>query len=214
MYHRATFLACLAAVSLAGCTTPAMRYPNATPEEVAAARYVDGGPAKLTLYTMINNRSESGAHSSLMISAPSQRVVFDPAGSVRARNVPEVDDVLYGVTPEVADFYARAHARETYRVRIQSIEVPPEVAEQALRTVQAYGPVSQSGCTRATSSVLSQLPGFEGIHRTWFPNNLADQVARMPGVTEQVLREEDSDDKALAVAAFEQSAAPDDQPSR
>lgn len=213
MFHRATFLAGLAALALAGCT-PSMHYPNATPEQVAAARYVDSGPTKLTLYTMISNRSEAGAHSSLMISAPSQRVVFDPAGSVRANNVPEVDDVLYGVTPEVAEFYARAHARETYRVRIQSIEVPPEVAEQALRAAQAYGPVSQSFCTQATSSVLSQLPGFEGIHRTWFPRSLADQLAQMPGVTEQVLREQDSDDKQLAVAAFEQSAAADDQPSR
>ncbi|MBE9638331.1 hypothetical protein [Salipiger mangrovisoli] len=214
MYHRATFLAGLAALTLAGCSTPAMRYPNATPEEVAAARYVDSGPSRLTLYTMINNRSDSGAHSSLMISAPSQRVVFDPAGSVRARNVPEVDDVLYGVTPEVAEFYARAHARETYRVRIQSVEVPPEVAEQALRAVQAYGPVSQTRCTQATSTILSQLPGFEGISRTWFPNSLADQLAQFPGVTDRVLREEDSDDKQLAVAAFEQSAGPDGQPNQ
>ncbi|WP_226627109.1 hypothetical protein [Alloyangia pacifica] len=207
MFHRATVLAALAALALAGCTTPSNQYPNATPEEVAAARYVDGGPTKLTLYTMINNTSNAGAHSSLMISAPSQRVVFDPAGSVRARNVPEVDDVLYGVTPEVADFYARAHARESFRVRIQSVEVPPEVAEQALRAVEAYGPVSQSRCTRATSSVLGELPGFERIGRTWFPNSLADEFAQLPGVTEQVLREADSDDKRLAVAAFEESAA-------
>ncbi|MCT4373206.1 hypothetical protein CLG85_024100 [Yangia mangrovi] len=206
MLYRATGLAALAALALAGCTTPSNQYPNATPEEVAAARYVAGGPATLTLYTMINNTSNAGAHSSLMISAPSQRVVFDPAGSVRARNVPEVDDVLYGVTPEVADFYARAHARESFRVRIQSVEVSPQVAEQALRAVEAYGPVSQSHCTQATSSVLSQLPGFEGISRSWFPNSLAKDFSQLPGVTEQVLREEDSDDKTLAVAAFEESA--------
>lgn len=206
MLNRATVLAALAALALAGCTTPSNQYPNATPEEVAAARYAADGPPTLTLYTMINNTSNAGAHSSLMVSAPSQRVVFDPAGSVRARNVPEVDDVLYGVTPEVADFYARAHARESFRVRIQSVEVSPEVAEQALRAVEAYGPVGQSRCTQATSTVLSQLPGFEGISRSWFPNSLAEEFARLPGVTEQVLREEDSDDKTLAVAAFEESA--------
>ncbi|MCA0996186.1 hypothetical protein [Alloyangia pacifica] len=214
MFYRATFLAGLAALTLAGCTTPAMRYPNATPEEVAAARYVDGGPPALTLYTMINNRSDAGAHSSLMISAPSQRVIFDPAGSVRARNVPEVDDVLYGVTPEVERFYARAHARETYRVRIQRIEVSPEVAERALKMVQAHGPVSQTQCTVATSGVLSQLPGFEGVGRTWFPNKLADELAAMPGVTEQVLREQDADDKTLAIAAFEQRSGDSDQLSQ
>lgn len=212
MFFRVTCLAGLAALVLSGCASPVARYPNASPEEVAAARYAADGPPTLTLYTMINNRSNAGAHSSLMISAPSQRVVFDPAGSVRARNVPEVDDVLYGVTPAVADFYARAHARETFRVRIQSIEVPPEVAEEALRIVQGYGRVGQTGCTRATSTVLSQLPGFEQIQRTWFPTNLADQLAAVPGVSDRVLREQDADDKTLAVAAFEESAA--DQPSQ
>ena len=57
----------------------------------------------------------------------SQRVIFDPAGTVRLSAVPERGDVLYGISPKVADFYARAHARETFHVVIQEIEVSPDI---------------------------------------------------------------------------------------
>lgn len=201
MLFRAAVFAGLTALALAGCTTPGARRANATPEEVAAAAYHHPGPPAITLYTMISNSTDAGAHSSMMISAPSQRVVFDPAGSVRADYLVEADDVLYGITPRIEGFYERAHARKTYRVRIQRVEVSPEVAERALRLAQGYGSVPQAQCTVATSGVLTQLPGFETIKRTWFPVKLADQLAEMPGVTERVLREDDADDKALAIAA-------------
>ncbi len=207
MRLRAAILAGLAAFVLSGCDVPGSKLPDSTPQQVAAARYQFPGPPALTLYTMINERSGAGAHSSIMINAPSQRVIFDPAGSVRAKNVPELGDVLYGITPAVAKFYASAHARETFSVRIQRIEVSPAVAEQALRIVQGYGKVGSAKCTVATSGVLRQLPGFEGIRSTWFPNNLADQLARFPGVTETYLREDDSEDKSVAIAEFEAQAA-------
>ena len=62
----------------------------------------------------------------------SQRVIFDPAGTVRLNAVPERGDVLFGITPQVEDFYARAHARETYHVVIQEIDVTPETAESVI----------------------------------------------------------------------------------
>jgi hypothetical protein len=153
---------------------------------------------------MINNRSDAGAHTALMINAPSQRVVFDPAGSVRFQSVPEIDDVLYGITPEVAEVFESAHARETYRVRVQTVAVAPEVAERALRLVQAHGAAGSAQCSKATSAVLRQLPGFEGIGSHWYPSKLADDFARLPGVTERVRREMDDDDKSLAVRAYEE----------
>lgn len=194
-------MAATAAVLLAGCGSP-HNLPDAKPEEVARLAYSHDGPPAITLYTMINNRSGAGAHTSIMINA-SQRVVFDPAGSVRAKNVPEVGDVLYGITPAVKDFYERAHARETYHVRIQRIEVTPEVAEQALRLAQARGSVPQAQCTLSTSGILSQLPGFESVGSTWFPNSLAEKFAELPGVEERKLYEDDEDDKAIAIAEFE-----------
>lgn len=211
---RAAVLTGFVALALAGCAAQSRMGPDATPEEVAAARYRHDGPPALTLYTMMNVRSNAGAHSSIMVNAPSQRVIFDPAGSVRAKNVPERGDVLYGITPQVAEFYASAHARDNYYVRIQRIEVPPEVAEKALQIVQNYGAVSSAQCTVATSAVLRQLPGFESIGSTWFPNKLADRVAEIPGVTEKILREDDARDKGIAIAEFEAQTEAAAQPAQ
>lgn len=176
--------------------------PYASPEEVARAAYRHDGPPELTLYTMIDNNTGSGAHTSLLINA-SQRVIFDPSGSVDMPAAPEIDDVLYGITPKVREMYESAHARNTYRVRIQTVFVTPEVAERAMRLAQANGPVGATQCTSATARILRQLPGFQSVGSTLFPNTLANRFARLPGVQERVLRENDSDDKARAIAAME-----------
>ncbi len=212
MNLRAAGLATLVALALAGCSTPGDHRPNATMEQIAAASYQQDCPPAIPLYTMINNRTEEGAHSSIMINAPSQRIIFDPAGSVRADYITEADDVLYGVTPTFESFYERAHARETYRVRIQRVEVPAAVAEQALRLAVSNGSVMQSYCARSTSSILAQLPGFDAVSPTWFPKKLAEQMSRMPGVTDRVLRETDNDDKSLAIALYREHLAQGDRP--
>ena len=173
---------------------------------ISSASYRHDGPTALTLYTMINNRSGAGAHTSRMINA-SQRVIFDPAGTVRLSAVPERGDVLYGVNPAVADFYARAHARETFHVVIQRIEVPPAVAEQALQLAMARGSVASAQCAVATAAILRQLPGFESISSTWFPRRLMNSFEALPGVQTTKIFENDSDDKAVAVAQFERALA-------
>lgn len=184
---------------LAACATNTRVDDLAT---VQAARYVHDGPPALTLYTMINNTSEAGAHTSLMINA-SERVVFDPAGSVTFAQVPERNDVLYGITPPLARAYASAHARSTYRVQVQRIEVSPEVAELALQLAKEAGPVPQAYCAQSTGRILQQLPGFESIRPTFFPRNLSSQFAKLPGVKESVLREDDEDDKQIAIDRLE-----------
>ncbi|MCK0151647.1 hypothetical protein MWU54_16515 [Marivita sp. S6314] len=197
----------LALLVLAGCGGGVTDLrPDASLEEVSRAAYSHPGPPALTLYTMINNRSGAGAHTSLMING-SQRIIFDPAGTVRLSAVPERDDVLYGVTPGVADFYARAHARETYHVVIQRVQVSPEVAERAMRLAMSAGPVASAQCSLSTSAILRQLPGFENIGSTWFPKRLMDDFAQIPGVQTTKIFENDSDDKAVAIAQFEQAVA-------
>lgn len=197
-------LAGLAMLALVGCGAGAELRPDASPEVISSASYRHPGPPALTLFTMINNRSGAGAHTSLMING-SQRVIFDPAGSVRLSAVPQRGDVLYGITPGVADFYARAHARETYHVVMQTIEVSPEVAERALRLAIANGPVASAQCALSTAAILRQLPGFESIGSTWFPKRLMDDFAELPGVRTQKIFENDSDDKSVAIAQYEQS---------
>lgn len=206
MNLRAFVVSACAAIALAGCAANSPG-PDASVEQVAAAIYRHDGPSELTLYTMISNGSGAGAHTSLLINAPSQRAIFDPAGSVRLNAVPEINDVLYGITPRVRDFYERAHARETYHVRIQTVRVSPEVAEAALKLAQARGPVGAAKCAASTSELLSKLPGFEAISGTWYPNKLAEQFARLPLVTDRKLYENDADDKQVAIDAFEAEQA-------
>jgi hypothetical protein len=188
-----------APLALAGCGAQAVWAPD---NVVNAAMVAGTGPSSLTLYTMRNTNSGNGAHTALMINA-SQRVMFDPAGSFKSPSIPERNDVLFGITPAIEDYYVSFHSRETFFVDGQRIVVPPEVAEKALQLAMANGPVAQAACTRATSAILGQLTGFETIRSTFFPNNLRDAVAKLPGVEFTVYSESDSDDKSIAAAQID-----------
>ncbi len=205
MSLRALGLAFLTLLSLAGCASDTTS-TDAAPEVVRQAAYRHPGPPRLTLFTMVSNNTGAGAHTSLMING-SQRVIFDPAGSVRHSAVPEVRDVLYGITPRIASFYESAHARTSYHVVIQEVEVPAAVAEKALVLAQQRGPVGQLFCTQSTSSILSELPGFESISPTLFPKGLSRQFGAYPGVTTRTLYEDDDDDKRVAIEQFNAAQA-------
>jgi len=200
----------LLGASALGLTACGAAEPVSTPQSVLSARaYAHPGPKMLTLFTMKSTSSDRGMHTGLMINA-SQRVIFDPAGTFGGDVaqqpwgylVPENNDVHFGITDEIADFYARYHARMTYYVLRQDLPVSAAQAEAALRAAMSYGAVPKAHCTVAATRVLRQVPGFEGITETWFPDRLSDQIALFAGVTTREYRENDSDDKALAAAAF------------
>ncbi|WP_342078027.1 hypothetical protein [Yoonia sp. SS1-5] len=181
-------------LALSACTAQEVWAPD---DVVARAIYRGTGPKSLTLYTMRNVGSDNGAHTALMIDA-SQRVMWDPAGSWVQSRMPERNDVLFGVTPELERYYVSFHARVTYYVVGQRIEVSPEVAEMALNLSMKAGPVAQANCTRTTSRILRALPGFQSLPQTWFPGTLSDAFGELPGVTTREYRETDADDKRIA----------------
>jgi hypothetical protein len=191
MISRRAVLAGLPLV-LAGCTGQSVIAP---PEDIARVAYHHDGPPALTLITVKNVGTENGAHTGLMIAA-SQRVIFDPAGSFGHPSIPENNDVLFGITPRVEAAYLSYHARLSFYAITQTVQVPPQVAEQALALARAYGPVAKANCARATVDILHQLPGFESLHFTLFPDNLEAQFARLPGVVRQEYREYDPDDNS------------------
>jgi len=199
---RSLVLALGAMVFLAGCATESVWAPD---DAVARAAYRHDGPPRLTVYTMINNNSGGGAHTSLMING-SQRVVFDPAGSFKHDTIPERNDVLFGITPPVEDVYTRYHARKTFHVQIQRLDVSPELAERAIQLVKANGPVPSAQCSLATSRILGEL--FPGQIRTsWFPRKTAEDFGKIPGVTEEKLYEYDGDDNSNVLAAWDPARA-------
>lgn len=188
MLFRVAAALCTGAI-LVGCAPPPA-IPYASDKRVAAVAYRAPGPDTITVITMINNRTGNGAHSAIMINGK-QRVIFDPAGSFVNERVPEQDDVLYGVTPAVLAGYKSAHARSTYHVVTQTVEVTPEQASTALRLAIENGPVSRSMCTNAATGLLQKVPGFADIQQTYWPDKLMEQMAARPGVVEERYYEDD-----------------------
>lgn len=177
--------------SLAACAAP--RPDEASAERVAASVYVPAGPPKLTLFTVVNNSSGSGGHTGLLVSA-SEQVIFDPAGSFTHADIAKRGDVLYGVSPGWVAAYKSAHARSTYHVVSQEIEVTPQQAELALQLVRNNGAVPAAYCANSTASILRQIPGFESIQVTFYPVKLMEQVAQLPGVVTNKYYENDEGD--------------------
>ncbi len=198
---RAWRLALLATVAglVAGCVGPAE--PKwASDAEVARAAYAHDGPPRLTLFTVINNRTGSGAHSGLLINAD-QRVLYDPAGTWYHPQLPERNDVHFGMSPEIVDFYVDYHTRTSYRTVIQEIEVTPEVARIALQRALEQGAAPKGQCAYAISGILRDVPGFGALPRTWFPRQLSRAFGQLPEVRRKVVRDTDPDDNSGVIEA-------------
>lgn len=183
-------LGLLALLTLAACGAD----PRFDPQpQVDAARFVAGPPAYITLFTGINDRNGTGAHSALLINA-SQRVLFDPAGTFYYPGAPIQHDVHYGATDRMVAFYLDYHARDTATEKFHVIErtliVPAATAELILQRAQAYGPVPKAQCSSSIAAILRGVPGFESLPSTLFPIKLGNAFGELPGVTARKVTEE------------------------
>jgi hypothetical protein len=188
MYRNLMWVAVALTLTACGAAEPIW----APEDQVQAARYVDSGPPTLTLFTVLSTQSGNGAHAGLMVNAD-ERVIFDPAGTWQHPRLPERNDVHFGMTPKMVNFYIDYHARETYDVVQQTIVVTPAVAALVKQRVQEYGAVPKAQCTKAISSILRGIPGFETMPQTWFPKVLMDAFGELPGVTARKITDDDAD---------------------
>lgn len=179
-------------VFLAACAAEPKWAPDA---DVQRVKYRHSGAPTLTLFTVVSNRTNAGAHAGLMING-SQRVLFDPAGTWWSPSIPERNDVHYGVNPRVLSYYIDYHTRETFRTVMQTVEVSPEVAEAAIRAVEAHGAARKSYCTHSVTTVLKGLPGFESMKTTFFPLKAMEQFSKIPGVKSHTVYDDDGDDNS------------------
>jgi hypothetical protein len=185
---RAWGAAILVGLALAGCgAAPTTKVPAVAP----SASWAEPGPPSITLMTAVNRRSGAGGHAALLISG-SQRVIFDPAGSWRHPTVPERGDVLYAITPTMLDFYTDYHARPTYDLVLQRLEVAPETAERALALAAAHGPAARATCGVSVSGILREL-GFAEVGRSWFPERIMRDFDRIPGVARRTVADDTVD---------------------
>lgn len=190
----------LSAALLAGCAEKGKESP---PEAIEAAIYLHSGAPKLTLFTMVNNRSGSGAHTALLVQG-TQSVMFDPAGSFEHPRVPERGDVLYGMSPGWVQSYKSAHARDTFHVVSQEFFVTPAQAARAMQLVEARGAVPSAQCALATSAILRQIPGFESVEQGYYPLRLMEQLEQMPGVKTTRYYEDDAGNVQDGIKALAQ----------
>ena len=157
---------------------------------VAKYAYVSNETTSLTLLTMINNRTGAGGHSSLLING-SQTVMYDPAGRWKHSQVPERQDFLYGMSPQMMKFYKSFHARSSHHVVSQKIMVSPQVAEKAIALAKVQGRALDATCSTNTIEILNQLPGFETLKSTYFPARLMNRFGELDGVVTTKYYEDD-----------------------
>lgn len=162
---------------------------------VSRAHYSSGQPPSLTLYTVVNNRTNQGGHSSLLIDGV-ERVIYDPAGTWYHPSAPERYDLHYGISERMMSYYLDYHARETFRVIEQKLPVSQATIDLVMARVIQEGAADKATCSISLSGVLRDIPGFESIGSTWYPNKLAEDFGRLPGVTERIIRDGDPDENS------------------
>lgn len=173
---------------LAACAgTPAVHDSN---EEVAKWAYTHDAPASVTLITMVNNKTGRGGHSSLMINGR-QRTMYDPAGRWHNSQVPEQDDVLFGITPAVLKLYNSFHARKSHHVVLQTKDVSPDLAERLFQSARVQGRSLDAMCSNNVTAILADKPGFEAVGHTFFPVSAMNKFQALPGVKTEKVYEED-----------------------
>lgn len=166
----------------------------ASDEAVRSARYSSAEQPSISLLTVIGIPRGEGGHSALLING-SQTVIFDPAGSFEHPRAPERHDVLYGISPQMRNVYIDYHAREVagenYYVAVDTVPVTREVADAAIRAAEANGPASKAFCANATTSVLRQVPGFQGAPGGFSPIRMRNWFLTVPGVQSTDYRDAD-----------------------
>ena len=177
--HRRAVLLGLAALPLGACAGTSVWAPD---DVLQRARFPNPGPTSLALITVRNEHNKSGEHTALLINS-SERAMFDPFGGWTDPYVPERDDVLFGLSDAALGRYLDYQADDGFFYVRQEKATPLAVAEEALARARAYGPVGVAQCTRAVSTILDGLPGFEGLGRPWTPDGMARRFARLDGVS-------------------------------
>lgn len=199
MRRREFLTAGTAAALMAGCK-PA--YDRATDAEVRAAFYRHPAPPSIALLSMCRTSDDVSEHSGILVNA-SQRVLYDPAGNYWVPGRARQRDIHYGMTDYFVEQYERFHSRLGFYVRRQTVEVPMEVAELAIKRSEERGETYFTQCAVSASWVLRDLPGFAHIRLTIDPHILLRDFSRTPGIVEKVTREEDTGKNIAGVPGYD-----------
>lgn len=160
-------------------------------EQVAATRYQSNEPAYISLMTMVNIDDDRGAHSAILANG-SQVALYDPAGTFRHDDLPERNDVFYGITPRWKEVYEWYHARDTTYVVEHRLQVSRAFADAMIARMEAQGPSSKLFCGINVSEVLRAFDTFSHVPRSFYPGKIMEAFAKVPGVTERRVYQQDT----------------------
>lgn len=181
--NRRLFLLGASALGLGACKRD---YRRATLDEVRAAYYFTGKPPTIALLSMINERKNTSEHAGLLING-SQRVLYDPAGGFKARNVPRRGDINYGVSDAVLLAYSDFHYSFGNVIHVHELDVPLSSADTAIRSAETTGEARMLQCATHISTTLERVPGFEDVPFALSPDKLMRYFAARPGVRYRIL---------------------------
>jgi ferredoxin-NADP reductase len=160
-------------------------------EAVAAARYSSSDAPYISLMTMVERDNNEGAHSAILVNG-SQVALYDPAGTFKHPELPERNDVFYGITPRWKEVYEWYHARKTTYVVEHRLPVSRAFADQMIARMETQGPSPKMFCGINTSEILRSFDVFSDIPRSFYPDKIMKAFAQLPGVTERRVYQEDS----------------------
>jgi len=160
-----SLFAILAVFSLAACAERVY----APDEAIAASRYESAETPYISLMTMVDRADDEGAHSAILVNG-SQVALYDPAGTFKHPDLPERNDVFYGITPRWKEVYEWYHARKTTYVVEHRLLVSRAFADQMIARMEAQGPSPKLFCGINTSEVLRSFDRFSNIPRTFYPH--------------------------------------------
>jgi hypothetical protein len=172
---------------LAACGTATTQTP---PDLATRSVHSHSGPTRVTLLTVVNNRTRAGDHSALLIEGR-ERLIFDPAGTFDIPQITRYRDVIYGVSPAVETVYLGYHARATHHVIAQTLPLTREQADAAIAAAEARGVSAPGLCAVNSSAVLRAVPGLEGLDGALRPNRLSENFGAVPGVQTRMIVMED-----------------------
>jgi hypothetical protein len=179
-------LALAALAGLAGCTDPT----SASPEAISQARYVSGEPPSLTIISMKNVSSGSSEHTGMIING-TQQVLYDPAGNFRYAAAPRAGDGHYGMTPTAIKAYESFHARSDYFLKIQTVPITLETADELIARAQQQGVTRQMFCSVSAGEVISDVAPFQNAPVSMFPTAIEKYFDTVPGVVTSTFYEND-----------------------
>lgn len=150
--------------------------------DIQKRAYISPEPPYIELWTMVQNKTGGGGHSSLVVNGGPQLIMYDPAGRYWHSSLPERNDVLFGMTPQLQQRYKSWHARDTHHVVTQRVYVSKAVAMQAYQAALEQGASMDAMCATNVSAMLDKVDGFAQIPNAMLPAKLMKRFAKLPNV--------------------------------